>query len=798
MVKLIKNNKLNKIKMMERLKQIFHMKRRGVAYTWIVILFTLFVIALLYIIFSPVINELLGFAAEHNVPTQNVAIIEKSWYWFPIVLIFGLFIYGIIRAQKREPDWGMYVIPFFLLTSFLFLAKPAFAYSCIMNKGDIAKYELNYTKLGLPEGTWIVLDFSNISFVEPDLSNIKVECENCGYYLADDYKLLINSSATIYITKEDNYIKNKPPQNFYDYIYLSSMDSYAEWFYDPICVKVSSGSFSRIFYLKYNGNVYKNIYIELITTKTDSNYYDIGWDSSYCVSTTNSVLYANSDNNGPEFYEYTSNSYVTLHKSYIRFHVINGKIVFKTYRYWSVNYAGNLVVKVVAKKSSGYSTYLTVYSISGYHNNIYVSDSIAIEQVGNICNYYRNGIMQMSVNECNDIYLEIYIYGSYDSTGSIGIQFKNITYGIYRLKVYPIYYLQVANFTFMAKHYNITLRDELTGQNWDINKEGNETLKIYCPNGIDTINLNKNYFSFWSTGIDKIQCGIDYGSTSYFREIYLKKQKDFNNIECYLVDATQKQLLQINFQLQDITGQFSDAYLIIQKNINGQLKNIYVTKFDVEKKAVTYLAKDEAYKIVLESNNAYRDFGYMVADASGTKTIVAGEIKLNPNIKMIYNTLSWNIYAENNTIHIDYKDKAGETNKVIVKIYTNGQEIYSTTVEGQQANDVAVTYNADINKTYIIKLMIYNNRWGVLTIMDTLSIYPYGALPMNINKKWLNYLTIGLIVLVSMTFGALFAPVGGLIVALLAVLFWYWGWLQISYTILGIAVALAILRLLTE
>ncbi len=83
----------------------------------------------------------------------------------------------------------------------------------IVGAVDIFKYEFHHPN----PGEWVVLDFSNITFVEPDLSNVRVECEDCKYYLIDYHKLVINSSAVIYITKEKDFKKKVPEdvENFY-------------------------------------------------------------------------------------------------------------------------------------------------------------------------------------------------------------------------------------------------------------------------------------------------------------------------------------------------------------------------------------------------------------------------------------------------------------------------------------------------------------------------------------------------------------------------------------------------------
>jgi len=81
-----------------------------VAYTWLLIFVTLAVLAIVYI---PLTEVLSG----HFFPTfQEVTSSEKTneiinifsnaWTWGIIIFVLGLFVYGILSAQKRVPETG--------------------------------------------------------------------------------------------------------------------------------------------------------------------------------------------------------------------------------------------------------------------------------------------------------------------------------------------------------------------------------------------------------------------------------------------------------------------------------------------------------------------------------------------------------------------------------------------------------------------------------------------------------------------------------------------------------------------
>lgn len=88
------------------------MNRKGVMGVWLVILISIFIIALVYIIFSYVLySDTNGIAHLVNTSTidnedaqATLTTISTVWRWWPAPLIIGLIIWGIVSSQRREPD----------------------------------------------------------------------------------------------------------------------------------------------------------------------------------------------------------------------------------------------------------------------------------------------------------------------------------------------------------------------------------------------------------------------------------------------------------------------------------------------------------------------------------------------------------------------------------------------------------------------------------------------------------------------------------------------------------------------
>lgn len=88
--------------------------KKGSAVAWFNILIGIFVIGLAYLIFSQVIYEYIRPTVVSGLESLNttakdraldtINLLDIVWSYWPLILIFGLLLYGIIQAQRREPD----------------------------------------------------------------------------------------------------------------------------------------------------------------------------------------------------------------------------------------------------------------------------------------------------------------------------------------------------------------------------------------------------------------------------------------------------------------------------------------------------------------------------------------------------------------------------------------------------------------------------------------------------------------------------------------------------------------------
>lgn len=94
------------------IRKLLRAKRKGIITVWMEILIGLFVIALVYLVFSeviyvylrPTVITALGNATNTTQALNTISIIDMAWQYWPLILIGGLFLFGIVAAQRREPN----------------------------------------------------------------------------------------------------------------------------------------------------------------------------------------------------------------------------------------------------------------------------------------------------------------------------------------------------------------------------------------------------------------------------------------------------------------------------------------------------------------------------------------------------------------------------------------------------------------------------------------------------------------------------------------------------------------------
>lgn len=84
---------------------------KGVIYIWMTVLIGLFVLGFVYMYFTDTYYNtikpmvVLGVQNTTYNTTNPMAVlhaIDVAWYWAPLILLFGMFLWAIVSSQKQE------------------------------------------------------------------------------------------------------------------------------------------------------------------------------------------------------------------------------------------------------------------------------------------------------------------------------------------------------------------------------------------------------------------------------------------------------------------------------------------------------------------------------------------------------------------------------------------------------------------------------------------------------------------------------------------------------------------------
>ena len=306
-----------------------------------------------------------------------------------------------------------------------------------------------------------------------------------------------------------------------------------------------------------------------------------------------------------------------------------------------------------------------------------------------------------------------------------GFHTFNITSTQYPLNEFSYTISALQNLSFTANvtpRFQFYLRREADNSIFDVAGTNTTRLTIFCPTKNIIINFRNNSAESRNSTQENatIDCpyslmkmDITYSSSSYFRMLIPKTTKQ--NVTWWLLDLNQDTGVQVNLELVDLTGEFTNGILRIKKAIDQNIETMIEQFFDIESSTVNYLLKDGYYTVSVESNvGNERQLGNLIADTAGTKTITLPSIPFYPD-KVLYDNISWS-YTFNITagiLRLQYEDKTTNTTLIRLRIY-NGSNATSpallqTFESTNPGSSVTFTYNNPLaNQTYFTDLHVEN------------------------------------------------------------------------------------------
>ncbi len=267
----------------------------------------------------------------------------------------------------------------------------------------------------------------------------------------------------------------------------------------------------------------------------------------------------------------------------------------------------------------------------------------------------------------------------------------------------------------MGSIFNFKLIRELTNTPFEFNLTNSTVVNVFCPNGttiVLTFNTSNNISQIINCKFTLMQAVVDYGPLgSYFRTLIPPFSQ--KNISWFLIDLVRGDTaIQKIIQLLDLTGEFADSILTVERPIGGITEKIIEQKFDISNQVNLFLLKDALYTLSIE--NAQQDIilGNLIPTEAGTQTITLPKIDFVPQETTLGDNVSW-AYTFNITSHIlrlQYDDKTERTTLVRFTVFnaTDTNNLHQLfTGQSQNNASVIITFNqAFANTTYATELFV--------------------------------------------------------------------------------------------
>jgi len=324
---------------------------------------------------------------------------------------------------------------------------------------------------------------------------------------------------------------------------------------------------------------------------------------------------------------------------------------------------------------------------------------------------------------------------------------------------------------------------------------GSTTMTVYLPNATYEIYVNGHVelrfpekpvlFTFQLSG-------------GGMRKIYITQTQE--TLYLFTPDAN---YTTYGFTVKDYTGQLtSGSYLEAWRYVNGTQRLIERAQLqNILDEVPLVLSMDRTYilQLQLPDSSTYR-FGYYVTGVDVTPTLILREISFSRQAQLTYRYVTIEATRPSPTqIQVNYHDTLDQTLNVSLSVkLRNGTLVYS---DWSSSNPVQFTWNAADNETdYVVYVTVSHSFFGALEYSKALAReVSFNSPPdLGVLGSWGgvsagNILPAMLIIVVAGAFSTLTAPVGLFATVVTAAILTYLGWINVSYTVLAVAMSLAVL-----
>ncbi len=287
------------------------------------------------------------------------------------------------------------------------------------------------------------------------------------------------------------------------------------------------------------------------------------------------------------------------------------------------------------------------------------------------------------------------------------------------------------------------------------------------------------------------ECTLSISSTDYDARHYTLEEP--GNLTAYLSPSSDNVLVQ--FSLIDYTNTFNyrETRLILSRLTGAQSITVSDTYFDASGVCSVFLRPNNYYSLQLQNDITLRGIGSYVPLLSDSISLVVGEVELVPE-SSDYAGFNYTLTKTNESISFSWIAPEGSLSADLNYTIFDSNDTIVYTLESDSLSGTASYTYADPSAQYKIVL-------SVPTTDGTLSHTEYVSgetklIDLQISEKWYNMISIFILFIIALTFGAKSASAGALITSLSAVGLFAIGMLHCDVLIISLCIILGVLAVL--
>ncbi len=441
---------------------------------------------------------------------------------------------------------------------------------------------------------------------------------------------------------------------------------------------------------------------------------NITFNWTYYVELDNGTNYANTTSNYAQTVLYIPNMSITATNSW-NSSAINNFNVTITNSTYEVNLSTTNGTIITPLKTWNGLFNITIQS-ENYFNSTYIdwnaSSNISASMYQSEVRFQaRNNVTNASISSFT-------VQTSYQNfTSSGGVSTMKVDAGTHQLIVNVSgYAVNTFDYAFVAQSnttdiiylnptYNIVVLKESDGTKFNVNETNSTNLIIYCTTNVTSYAFNT------TTNDNTLEASLDcpwvfmkldvaYSANTYFRTLI--PDHNVSSVTFYAIDLNTEQAVQIILRLKDLTGEFLNGTVRLERYVSTSEVDIIEQQFDIENKAVLYLIQNQLYTItIISTDGEERTTGYFLADSAGERTITVPEIPFVPT-STIGNYVTWSWSTNASPIRLQYNDTQTLTDNLtfwVLNGSNTSQVLYNTT--SLNVSTATFTYSTSENQTYV-------------------------------------------------------------------------------------------------